>query len=212
MVESCTNQITMQQILKYYDTLEIPEYALPALINDDWQGLSDEDTKNIKSFLESLEERCGGIVDFGDYDKQPYFSHYPEFGKPCDVIDIRVYAIINTELGEAPINEKDVCSDFDWLTDDFVEEDFLSTKKHRLLFWNHGCTCMLRYTMYTNFFDVVVLSDEGGNLEMAKDDLKQRMAEACDLNEELYLEYNERQEGLFAFRGRYYWIMKRVNG
>ena len=67
-------------------TLEkIPEYMMPFFINDDTEGYTDKEINEAKEWLET-----SGIKEVilpSDEDYQPYFSGYPSFGKPCDVVD-----------------------------------------------------------------------------------------------------------------------------
>ena len=48
----------------YYDVI-IPEWALPALVNDDYEGLDEEDIWDIKGFVKEMYKM--GIPDVGQY-------------------------------------------------------------------------------------------------------------------------------------------------
>ena len=67
-------------------TLEkIPEYMMPFFINDDTEGYTDKEINEAKEWLETSGVKEVILPSDGDY--QPYFSCYPAFGKPCDVVD-----------------------------------------------------------------------------------------------------------------------------
>ena len=61
---------------------KIPDYALCALINDDWTGLTDEDIENIAMWQSRSRTIVICPVDYNEY-----FSSVPAFGKPCMVMD-----------------------------------------------------------------------------------------------------------------------------
>ncbi len=68
-----------------------PIYALSALVNGDYSGLEKEDENALSAFL----EREKGI-DTWDIKRdeetkeptEPYFTSNPEFGLPCDCVDV----------------------------------------------------------------------------------------------------------------------------
>jgi len=60
----------------------IPDWALCALINDDWSGLTDEDCDLIADW-QSNSRLC--VISPVDYNE--YFTSVPAFGKACMVID-----------------------------------------------------------------------------------------------------------------------------
>ena len=67
-------------------TLEkIPEYMMPFFINDDTEGYTDKEINEAKKWLETSGVK-EVILPSGE-DCQPYFSWYPAFGEPCDVVD-----------------------------------------------------------------------------------------------------------------------------
>ena len=67
-------------------TLEkIPEYMMPFFINDDTEGYTDKEINEAKEWLETSGVK--EVILPSDEDYQPYFSWYPSFGKPCDVVD-----------------------------------------------------------------------------------------------------------------------------
>ena len=74
--------------MKIKDTYEyqFPSYALPALINGDYDGLEDEDIKLLDNFIKSNSHI--DVWEDKEIDQEPYFTHYPEFGLPCNVVDV----------------------------------------------------------------------------------------------------------------------------
>lgn len=69
-----------EKIAVIYDKVEVPSYAMSAILNDDYSGIDNpEDEQDIRSFI----ERYAGYT----MDSRPYsssFSRYPAFGKPTD--------------------------------------------------------------------------------------------------------------------------------
>jgi hypothetical protein len=65
---------------------QFPTYALCALFNGDFDGLDDEDIELFESFMERNKQI--DIWDDKEPDQEPYFTHYPEFGLACDVVDL----------------------------------------------------------------------------------------------------------------------------
>ena len=65
---------------------QFPSYALCALFNGDFDGLGDEDIENFNRFME--QNKNIDVFDDKDPDQAPYFTHYPEFGLACDVVDL----------------------------------------------------------------------------------------------------------------------------
>lgn len=85
------------KILNTYE-FKLPEFLLPALINDDRTGLSDEDEKTFKkaedTFKELTEENKGNYytIDYGNNDEDAYFTWRPDFlNVGCNVVDIKVH-------------------------------------------------------------------------------------------------------------------------
>ena len=68
-----------------------PSYAICALINGDTSGMGEEDEKAFNAFLDrekgidvweiKRNEETGELCE-------PYFSSDPEFGLPCDCVDV----------------------------------------------------------------------------------------------------------------------------
>ena len=70
---------------KFIGTYEIPTYAISAIEYWDFSGLNDDDERNIKEFI-SANFPNGFICDWKGID-DPHFTHYPIFGKGCDVVE-----------------------------------------------------------------------------------------------------------------------------
>lgn len=66
-----------------FTTEPIPTWALCALVNDDWTGVTEEDKKTIDEWFErSKIKRVVGPISYDEY-----FTHYPAFGLACMVMD-----------------------------------------------------------------------------------------------------------------------------
>ena len=79
-----------------YTELKVPSYALSYLVNADASGLEDEDIKATDNYMRQYyeeAEKAGGHVIFSPSDEEPYFTHTPEFGLPCDVVDCTVLIV-----------------------------------------------------------------------------------------------------------------------
>lgn len=68
---------------------KVPTYALCYLVNGDATGLTEQEVNEIDSLLreQSVELVC---TPEPDEEWHPYFSRYPWFGEPCEVIDCDV--------------------------------------------------------------------------------------------------------------------------
>lgn len=67
-------------------TLEkIPTYMMPFFINGDTEGYTDKEINEAKEWFATSGVK--EVILPSDADYQPYFSCYPAFGKPCDVVD-----------------------------------------------------------------------------------------------------------------------------
>ena len=75
--------------LKLYCTEKVPEWALPAIFNDDWSGLTEEDAEQVRDFLEDF---YGATFDVPRAE-EPYFTAYPysSFKGASDVVDVDIY-------------------------------------------------------------------------------------------------------------------------
>ena len=76
--------------MKYlYTTIEkIPTYALNYIEYGDKENLTSEDIKNIDDFFSQFKN--GYICEYID---EPFFSHCPVFGLPCEVIDTKIFVL-----------------------------------------------------------------------------------------------------------------------
>ena len=64
---------------------KIPEYMMPFFINGDTEGYTDKEINEAKEWLETSGVK--EVILPSDEDYQPYFTWYPAFGEPCDVVD-----------------------------------------------------------------------------------------------------------------------------
>ena len=72
---------------KFYKE-RIPVWALCALINGDYTGLEDEDI----AIIEQWWDTTGYCHVWSPADEEePYFSSWPAFGLPCEVIECYCY-------------------------------------------------------------------------------------------------------------------------
>ena len=70
-----------QQITVYVDTVQVPDYALPAIINGDFSNLDAEETENVQAFMDGYP---GHI--FSPRDEHHSFSNSPAFGLAADCV------------------------------------------------------------------------------------------------------------------------------
>ncbi len=74
----------------------IPTWALRYIINGDPSGIDVDDIAKVDDFLKSYEKMgchiqiVSPIVEDENAVPQAYFSHYPAFGLPCEVVDCEV--------------------------------------------------------------------------------------------------------------------------
>lgn len=62
----------------------IPTWALPSIINGDDSGLNDSEIQQIQDWFARSNY---DYVCSPNEDENPYFTHYPAFGKACDALD-----------------------------------------------------------------------------------------------------------------------------
>lgn len=74
--------------MKHLGKYRIPVYAVCAIEYGDFSGMSDEDEKEIREFLDR-EFPNGFVVDWNGEDY--YFSPFPDFGLPTTVVDADFY-------------------------------------------------------------------------------------------------------------------------
>lgn len=65
---------------------QFPSYALCALFNGDLDGLDDDDIELFNRFME--QNKNIDVWDDKEPNQDPYFTHYPEFGLACNVVDL----------------------------------------------------------------------------------------------------------------------------
>lgn len=77
------------KVLQKIDTVKLPTYALCAVFNGDFEGLEEEDEKNLRDFFERYH---GCTFDVTEENlESPYFERFPEFGLACEVVDCDIY-------------------------------------------------------------------------------------------------------------------------
>jgi len=84
------------------DTLVLPTWMLPCLINDNLSGLSNEDEMALDSLNSLLSLRRIGNrashYSIGNSDSESYFSQYcdvPGYNLACEVADVTITFFIN---------------------------------------------------------------------------------------------------------------------
>ena len=78
--------------LEYINTIELPTWAASYLVNGDSSGLEDNEIELVDTWADSLEHNCL-VFDFGGSEEYAGsgFTHYPEFGLPCDCEEVKLY-------------------------------------------------------------------------------------------------------------------------
>lgn len=76
-----------------FTTTPIPTWALCYLINSDPSGLTDEEIAMIDKW--SVENNVMTVCTASEQEGEcfPYFTHYPAFGLPTEVIDCNVMTL-----------------------------------------------------------------------------------------------------------------------
>jgi hypothetical protein len=74
-------------MVKYWDTLSIPEWAVCAIEYGDFSGLSDEEESLINGFFEDF-PLSRFTIQWGN---DRFFSNNPAFGLPCTCIEAEIY-------------------------------------------------------------------------------------------------------------------------
>ena len=73
------------------NTIEkIPAWSLPYLINGDATELTDEEIRMIDNWLNDWKVQIVSPITDKEGNVQPYFSHYPLFGKATEVEDCTI--------------------------------------------------------------------------------------------------------------------------
>jgi hypothetical protein len=81
----------MKTLKKY--TVSMPDYALPYLINNDIQGLSEDDISMIEKALRpyySEARALHGVIDFSCDLGDSYFTWHPFCGLACTCVDFDI--------------------------------------------------------------------------------------------------------------------------
>lgn len=78
-----------RQLCLFVDKKDVPDYALPAIINGDYSGLNDEDAKNIRDFLDKYPDCI-----LSPREESPYFSTHPAFGLDTDCVPVDIVRIV----------------------------------------------------------------------------------------------------------------------
>lgn len=69
----------------------IPTWALGALFNHDYTGLTEQDIEQVRSWEKKMLDDCGATSAFYEVsDSTEYFTNHPEFGKPTTCLTIHV--------------------------------------------------------------------------------------------------------------------------
>ena len=66
-------------------TEKIPTYMLPFFINGDLEGYLDSEIEAAKTWQKVNEIK--EVIPPNDEDYRPFFSQYPAFGLPCEVVE-----------------------------------------------------------------------------------------------------------------------------
>lgn len=64
---------------------KIPEYMLPFFVNGDFDGYSDSEIEAAINWQK--ENEIKEVILPNDEDYRPFFSRYPAFGLPCEVVE-----------------------------------------------------------------------------------------------------------------------------
>lgn len=73
-----------------YSIKPIPTWTLPYLINSDPSGLNEEEIESIEKWCRENHLSVLGTATDEEGECEPYFTHYPAFGLPADVMDCHV--------------------------------------------------------------------------------------------------------------------------
>lgn len=74
-------------------TEKIPSWSLCYFINGDASGLTDEEIRDADRWYKKLRVQIISPVVDEEGNIQPYFSHYPAFGLPAEVVDCDILYI-----------------------------------------------------------------------------------------------------------------------
>ena len=83
-------------MLRELETVVIPQWALVAIVNDDYSGLSDEDEALIEAWLEAKAKKHGSLyasdihIEASDYTNFYYANDLTDVGDDC--VEVRLFA------------------------------------------------------------------------------------------------------------------------
>ncbi len=77
-------------MLNLIDTVNIPDYALCTLINDDSSGIDQEDLDNINEWEQSYSDYLP--LTYNILEGESSFCSSPEFGLPCNCSEVEIYS------------------------------------------------------------------------------------------------------------------------
>ncbi len=72
-------------------TEKIPTWSLCYIVNGDASGLTEEEIQTIDRWYKGIGVQVVSPVMDDECGTQPYFSHYPAFGLPTEVVDCDIY-------------------------------------------------------------------------------------------------------------------------
>ena len=74
-------------------TEKIPTWSLCYIVNGDASGLTEEEIQTIDRWYKGIGVQVVSPVMDDECGTQPYFSHYPAFSLPTEVVDCDIYYI-----------------------------------------------------------------------------------------------------------------------
>lgn len=69
---------------------QVPDWAINYLFNGDASGLEEEEIQMVDQWEKQMLESGYDLGLMEPVSNEPYFSHYPAFGKGCMVYDIAI--------------------------------------------------------------------------------------------------------------------------
>lgn len=82
------------KLINKYENINFPAWALCALVNGDYTGLTDDEIKQFDDFQEDWQKVTreeNGTHFWQETTEESYFTHYPEFGLACDCYNMTIY-------------------------------------------------------------------------------------------------------------------------
>ena len=80
-------------------TEKIPTWSLCYIVNGDASGLTEEEIQTIDRWYKGIGVQVVSPVMDDECGTQPYFSHYPAFGLPTEVVDCDIYYETSAKQG-----------------------------------------------------------------------------------------------------------------